>query len=78
MNPVVLDDVNASALVLTAVADDDVLLLSVCVDGLGVTVLGILVNTSVVAVLVAEKLVAEFAVLDVDGDELLDSARAKC
>ena len=33
MNPVVLDDVDASALVLTAVADDDMLLLNACVDG---------------------------------------------
>jgi len=41
-NPVVLDDVNASTLVLTAVADDDVPLLNVCVDGLGVAVLVIL------------------------------------
>jgi len=118
MNPVVLDDVNASALVLTAVADDDMLLLIVCVDGLGVTVLGILeegddVNTSMVAALVAEddvpplEAAAEadvavpvppavlgntvsatvegpgvlvftaLAVLDVDGDELLDAARAE-
>ena len=58
-NPVVLDDVNASTLVLTAVADDDVPLLNACVDGLGVAVLVILedvddVNTSVVAALVAE------------------------
>jgi len=37
MNPVVLDDVDASALVLTAVADDDMLLLNACIDGLGAT-----------------------------------------
>jgi len=59
MNPVVLDNVDASALVLTAVADNDMLLLNARVDGLGVAVLGILevfddVNTSVVAALVAE------------------------
>jgi len=118
MNPGVLDDVNASALVLTAVADDDMLLLIVCVDGLGAAVLGILeevddVNTSMVAALVAEddmpllEAAAEadvaelappavlgntvsatvegpgglvftaLAVLDVDGDELLDAARAE-
>ena len=49
---VVLDDVDTSALVLTAVADDDMLLLNACVDGLGAAVLVILeevddVNTSV-------------------------------
>jgi len=59
MDPVVLDDVDASTLVLTAVADDDMPLLNVCVDGLGVAVLVILeevddVNTSVLAALVAE------------------------
>jgi len=60
MDHVVLDDVDAIALVLTDVADDDMLLLSACVDGLGVAVLVRLeevddVNTSVVAaVLVAE------------------------
>jgi len=59
MNHVVLDDVDASALVLKAVADDDMPLLNACVDGLGVAVLVILedvddVNTSVVAALVAE------------------------
>jgi len=59
IDPVVLDDVDTSALVLTAVADNDMLLLNACVDGLGVAVLGILevfddVNTSVVAALVAE------------------------
>jgi len=51
MNPVVLDDVDASALVLTAVANDDMLLLNACVDGLELAVLVILeevddVNTS--------------------------------
>jgi len=61
MNPVVLNDVDASTLVLTAVADDDMLLLSTCVDGVGVAVLMILevaddVNISVVAALVASKL----------------------
>jgi len=59
MDPVVLDDVDALTLVLTAVADDDMLLLNACVHGLGVAVLVILeevddVNTSVLAVLVAE------------------------
>ena len=59
MDPVVLHDVDASSLVLTAVADDDMLLLNACVDGLGVAVLVILeevddVNTSVLAALVAE------------------------
>jgi len=59
MIPVVLDDVDASTPVLTAVADDGVLLLITCVDGVGVAVPGILevvddVNTSVVAALVAE------------------------
>ena len=59
MNPVVLNDVDASTPVLTAVADDGVLLLNTCVDGVGVAVPGILevvddVNTSVVAELVAE------------------------
>ena len=39
INPAVLDDVDASTLVLTAVADDDVLLLSTGVDGVGVVVL---------------------------------------
>ena len=58
VNPVVLADVDASTLVLTAVADDDVLLLTTGVDGVGVAVLVILevvddVNTSVVAALVA-------------------------
>ena len=58
-NDDVLDDVDASMLVLTAVADDDVLLLNTDVDGVGVEVLVILevlddVNTSVVAALVAE------------------------
>jgi len=118
MNPVVLDDVNASTLVLTAVADDVMPLLKACVDGLGVAVLVILeevddVNTSVLAALVAEddvlllEAAAEadvevlvppavlgnavsatvegpgvlaftaLAVLDVDGDELLDPARAE-
>jgi len=33
LNPVVLDDVDASTLVLTAVANDGVLLLNTCVDG---------------------------------------------
>jgi len=42
MDHVVLDDVDASALVLTAAADDDILLLNACVDGLGVAVLEIL------------------------------------
>ena len=56
---VVLDDVDASALVLPAVANDDMLLLNACVDGLGVPVLAILeevddVNTSVLAALVAK------------------------
>jgi len=118
MNPVVLDDVDASTLVLTAVADENVLLLNTCVDGVGVAVLVILevvddVNTSVVAALVAEddvlllEAAAEadvkvlvppavlgnavsatvegpgvlvytaLAVLDIDGDELLDPARAE-
>jgi len=118
MNPVVLDDVDASTLGLTAVADDGVLLLKTCVDGVAVAVLVILevvtdVNTSVVAALVAEDNVlpleaaanadvevlvpsavlvnavsatiegsgvlvfTALAVLDVDGDELLDSARAE-
>ena len=59
MNPVVLNDVDASTLVLTAVADDDMLLLSICVDGVGVAVFVILevaddVNISVFAALVAE------------------------
>ena len=59
MDPVVLDDVDASTLVLTAVADDDMLLLNAYADGLGVAVLVILeeiddVNTSVLAALVAE------------------------
>jgi len=59
MNRVVLDDVNASTLVLTAVADHVMPLLNACVDGLGVAVLEILeevddVNTSVLAALVAE------------------------
>jgi len=59
MDHVVLNDVDASALVLTAVADDDMLLLNACVDGLGVAVLVILeevddVKTSVLAALVVE------------------------
>jgi len=59
MNPVVLDDVDASTPVLTAVADDGVLLLNTCVDRVGVAILMILevvndVNTSVVTALVAE------------------------
>ena len=59
MNPVVLDDVDASTVVLTAVADDDTLLLNTCVDRVGVAVLEILevvndVKTSVVAAPVAE------------------------
>jgi len=59
LNPVVLDDVDASTLARTAVADDDVLLLNTCVYGIGVAVSVILevvdeVNTSVVAALVAE------------------------
>jgi len=62
MDHVVLNDVDASALVLTAVADDDMLLLNACVDGLGAAVLVILeevddVNTSVLAALVAEDVV---------------------
>jgi len=118
MDHVVLDDVDTSALVLTAVADDDMLLLNACVDGLGAAVLVILeevndVNTSVLAALVAEDDVllleaaantdvkvrvppavlvnavsatvegsgvlafTALAVLDVDGDELLDPARAE-
>jgi len=118
MNHVVLDDVDASTLVLTAVADDVMPLLNACVDGLGVAVLEILeevddVNTSVVAALVAEDDVillegaadadvevlvspavlvdavsatvegsgvlafTALAVLAVDGDGLLDSARAE-
>ena len=118
MDPVVLDDVDASTLVLTDVADDDMLLLNACVDGLGVAVLVRLeevddVNSSVLAVLVVEDdvLLLEAAanadlkvrvppavlvnavsatvegsgvlvftalvVLDVDGDELLDPARAE-
>jgi len=116
--PVVLDDVDASTLVLTAVANDDTLLLNTCVDGVGVAVFVILevvndVNTSVVAAFVAEDDVllleaaanadvevlvppavlvnavsatsegsgvlvfTALAVLDVDGDELLVSARAE-
>jgi len=56
---VVLDDVDASTVVLTAVADDDTLLLNTYVDGVGVAVLVTLevandVNTSVVTALVAE------------------------
>jgi len=59
MNPVVLNDIEVSTLVLTAVADNDMRLLSTCVDGVGVAVLVILeaaddVNTFVVAALVAE------------------------
>ena len=59
MNPVVLDDVDASTPVLTTVANDDTLLLNTCVDGVRVAVPVILevvndVNTSVVAALVAE------------------------
>jgi len=59
MNSVVLNDVDASTLVLTAVADDDMLLLNTCVDGVGVAVHVILevaddVNISVVAAHVAE------------------------
>jgi len=118
MDPVVLDDVDASTLALTDVADDDMLLLNARVDGLGVAVLVILeevddVNTSVLAALVAEDDVllleaatdadvevlvppavlgtadsatvegsgvlvfTALAVLDVDGDELLDPARAE-
>jgi len=118
MNHVVLDDVNASTLVLTDVADDVMPLLNACVDGLGVAVLEILeevddVNTAVLAALVAEDDVVllegaadadvevllppavlvdavsttvegsgvlvftALAVLAVDGDELLDSARAE-
>jgi len=115
--PLVLDDVNASMLVLTAVADNDVLLLNTGVDRVGVVVPVILevlddVNTAVVAALVAGDdvllleaadaamevlvlpavlvdatsalsggivvlVIMAFAVLDVDGDELLDSARAE-
>jgi len=118
MNQVVLDNVDVSALVLTVVADDNMLLLHACVDGLGVAVLVILeevddVNTSVLAALVAEDDVllleaaadadakvrvppavlvnavsatvegsgvlafTALAVLDVDGDELFDPARAE-
>ena len=36
MNPVVFDDVDPSTLVLTAVANDDRLLLNTCVDRVGV------------------------------------------
>ena len=59
MNPVVLNDIDASTLVLTAVADDDMRLLSTCVDGVGVAVLVIIevaddANISVVAAFVAE------------------------
>jgi len=59
MNPVVLNDVDTSTPVPTAVADDDMLLLNTCVDGVGVAVLVILevlddVNTAVVTALVAE------------------------
>jgi len=59
LNPVVLDDVDASTLVLTAVADDGMVLLNTCVDRIGVAVPVILevvddINTSVVATLVAE------------------------
>jgi len=59
MSLVVLDNVDASTLVLTAIADDGVLLLNTCVDRVGVEALVILevvtnVNTSVVAALVAE------------------------
>jgi len=118
MNPMVLDDVDASTLVLTAVANDDTLLLNTFVDGEGVAVPVIIqgfddVNASVVAALVAENDVllleatadsdvkvlvppavlfnavsatvedsgvpvfTALAVLDVDKDELLDSARAE-
>ena len=118
MNPVELDIVDASTSVLTAVADDSVLLLNTCVDGVGVVVPMILemvddVNNSVVSALVVENDVllleaaansdvevlvssavlvyavsatvggsgvlvfTAFAVLDVDGDELFDSDRAK-
>ena len=113
MTPVVLDDVDASTLVLTTVADDKVPLLNTYVDGVGVAVPVILqevedVNTSVAVALVAEDYVllleaaanadvevlvpsailvdavsatAEssgvLAVLDVYGDELLDSAKAE-
>jgi len=54
LSPVVLEDVDASTLVLTAIADDGVLLLNTCADGVGVVVPMILevvdyVNTSVVA-----------------------------
>jgi len=118
MNPVVLDNVDASTPVLTAVADDGVLLLYTCVDGVGVAVPVILevvndVNISEVAALVAEDdmllleaaadsdvevlvlpavlvsavsatgegsavlVFTALAVLDVDRNELLDSARAE-
>jgi len=116
MIPVVLDDVDASTPVLTAVADDGVLLLNTCVDGMAVPVILEVVNdvnTSVIAALVTENDVllleasanadvevlvpfsvlvnavsatiegsgvlvfTALAVLDVDGDELLDSASAE-
>ena len=59
MIPVALDDDDTSTPVLNAVADDGVLLLNTYVDGVGVTIPVILemvndVNTSLVAVLVAE------------------------
>jgi len=59
MNYVVLDNVDASALLLTAATDDSVLLLNTSVDGVGVVVLVIFevdedTNTSGVAVPVAE------------------------
>jgi len=80
MDPVVLDDVNTSTLVLTDVADDDMLLLNACVDGLGVAVLVRLeevdgVNTSVLAALVAEDdvLLLEAAV-DADVEMLVPPA----
>jgi len=71
INPVVLDDVNASTLVLTAVANDDMPLLNACVVGLGVAILVILevvddVKTSVVAALVADDVLLLEVVADAD------------
>ena len=118
MNPLVLEGVDASALVLTAAANDDALLLNTCADGVGVAVFAILkvvddANDSVVAAFVSEDAMllleaaadaevevpvppavlvnavsatikcpdvpvfTALAVLGVDGDELLNPARAE-
>jgi len=68
-NPVMLDNVDGSTLVLTTVADDDRLLLNTCVDGVEVAVLVIIevvhdIDTTVVTALVT------------DDDELLPGAVA--